>query len=199
MRPLHIAIPILATTAALAQTQLQPPSKPPQQFQVPDTFQIERPSRIRFLFLPDCPVSLWAQQRGVGETLWTISQEDAPKPNDKALAKVGEVGVHVELSALNQANIRQVELAVFYVPSGRRFLPASQTFAETTYRRKVFTLSTGDVSTFKLSGNLLVGAAAGILRVHVTSIQYTDGTSWHELPNRGCSVEPNRFLPVAAR
>jgi hypothetical protein len=51
-----------------------------------------------------------------------------------------------------------------------------------------------------LSGDLhLIGQAAGVTRVALLGIDYSDGTSWHAKNSYSCSIEPSHFMPVAAK
>jgi hypothetical protein len=65
--------------------------------------------------------------------------------------------------------------------------------------KKIFHLAASGDASFDLAGDLLVGPAASITRVHLLRIDYTDGTSWQPSGSAVCSVEPNRFIPVGDR
>jgi hypothetical protein len=141
---------------------------------------------------------MFAQRRDSGQTLWTTSFEDENKPQKVKPLQPGNTGVHVELDSHDKAVIRQVELAVYFVAPGTRALPVASTGAPADLR-KTFNLSADNGASLKLRADLLVGPAGGITRVHVLSIDYTDGTSWHAKSDSACSVEPSRFILVNAR
>lgn len=199
MRFSFLTIPLLFATAYLGPTAAWAQLQPTQQIAVRTVDPTEKPAQIMSVIpSKNCPIDMRAQQRGVGQTLWAISLEDAQKSNSKILARPGGMGVHVELNAFNPLTIHRVELAVEYMAPGNRALPVDGR-SDTINLRKTFILVGEGGSVSQLTGDLLVGAAAGIMRVHLISVDYTNGTSWHELPNRGCSIEPNRFLRVATR
>jgi hypothetical protein len=173
MRSVFLMLPLLASSAGFAQTLPQAP---------------------KVLF--GCPVGMTAQQSGIGQTLWTIALEDqnkAPKQTD-----TGGMGVHVELKGRNASTIKQVELAVHYLPAGMRFLPVETTSAPDDHS-KTFDLSAENGASLKLAGDLLVGSAASILRVDLLRVDYADGTSWHNTGKGSyCSAEPSRVVRITA-
>jgi hypothetical protein len=50
-----------------------------------------------------------------------------------------------------------------------------------------------------VNGDLMVGPAATITRVHLISATFADGSVWHAANANACSIEPNRVLPVDAK
>ena len=173
MRSVFLMLPLLASSIGFAQTHPQAPT----------------------ILLGGCPVGITAQQSGIGQTLWTISLEDqnkTPKQTD-----TGGMGVHVELKGRNASTIKQVELAVHYLPAGTRFLPV-ETASVPDDRSKTFDLSSESGASLRLAGDLLVGHAASILRVDLLRVDYTDGTSWHTTGSSYCSVKPSPFVRIAA-
>jgi len=181
MRSAFLMVPLLAASTGFAQTlpqaaPIQPQSQPT----------IVAADGIH------CPVGMKAQQSGVGQTLWTIALEDQSKTQSHT---EGGMGVHVDLRAMNGSTIKQVELAVHYLPVGTRFLPL-ETSSTPDDIKKTFNLSANDGASLKLAGDLLVGHAASILRVDLLSINYTDGTNWHTGKGNYCSAEPSRIVLV---
>lgn len=155
-----------------------------------------------------CPVGMAAQQASLGQTMWTISLEDTRQPRNEAAVRASNSGVHVELTAANGKPIHQVELAVYFLAPGTRLLlvapPSGQPDGQSASHgasdlQKTFHLAASGNASFDLAGDLLIGPAASITRVHLLRIDYTDGTSWQPSGSGVCSVEPNRFIPVGDR
>ena len=184
MRSVFLMLPLLAASAGFAQTQPQPPVI---QFG-PPVIVINNANGI------GCPVGMNVQQKGVGQTLWTIALED----QNKTPRQINPgMGVHIELMGRNASTIKQVELAVHYLPAGTRFLPV-ETASVPDDRSKTFDLSSESGASLRLAGDLLVGHAASILRVDLLRVDYTDGTSWHTTGSSYCSVKPSPFVRIAA-
>jgi hypothetical protein len=185
MRPTLFALPLLAATVAFGQTQQSTPA--------PIVAPIN-PSNIQ----GKCPVGMAAQRSGTGQTLWAIALEDSGNQKNEAAARAANSGVHVELNTRNKSAIRQVELTVDFIAPGTFFLPVAETTTP-IQQKKTFHLSAQDGASRKLVGDLLIGPAAGITRVHLLSIAYANGSNWAASANNACSVEPNGFIRVAAR
>jgi len=149
---------------------------------------------------PGCPVGMSARQKGAGQTLWTIALEDQGDPARVTNAKRGGMGVAVELKAEKDHGIREATFEVSYLLPGARALlvdrPGLPKGAE--LKKKTFSLSAGDEGTLKLVGDLLVGRAAMIDRVHLVSLGYADGSQWHARNAGSCSIEPSRMVLVDA-
>ena len=144
-----------------------------------------------------CPGQLTAQQqaKGAGMTVWTMAQGDPNGLND--LNKPG-LGVRVGFQG-GKAPIRSLELQVSYLPPGLRYIPTDQRQAVKDMREsdKTFVLQEKDVT--QVAGDLLVGPAATITRVHLMSVTYADGSVWHPSSADACSVVPNRVMEVATK
>jgi hypothetical protein len=157
---------------------------------------IAQTALVHTFFVPiatsGCPVHLFAHQQGDPATVWTTSLEDArnAEPNFQ------HSGLHVDLNAANKA-IKQVELAVSFLPPGTRVLPiAGQYRAERTpapEARKTFTVAAENSASLQLAADLLIGPAAAITRVKLLRVDYADGTAWQA---NTCSVEPSRLLRI---
>ena len=147
-----------------------------------------------------CPVGMAARQKGAGQTLWTIALEDQRDAVRAANAKRGGMGVAVELKAEKEHGIREAVFEVSYLlPEARAMLidrPGLPKGAE--LKKKTFSLSADDAGTLKLVGDLLVGRAAMIDRVHLVSLSYADGGQWHARNAGSCTIEPSRVVLVDA-
>lgn len=168
MRPSFLAVPLLAALSIHAQ---QLSTSHTQVIAATDS---------------DCPVALHAQRRGPGQTVWTISQEDAATYS----LKPDNSGVHVDLNASNP--LRHAELAVFYLPPGARYLPIT---TSTPDQKKTFHLNAKD-GVAALTADLLVGPTAGITRVHVLNLEFANGATWTAPNSTTCTIEPSGLLPV---
>ena len=186
MRLMLFALPFLAATSVFAQTQTET--------QLQTALELQKTIVIQ----NSCPVGMFAQRRDSGQTLWITSFEDGHQSQKINPLKPGNTGVHVFLSSHDKATIRQVEIAVYYVAPGVRALPVAA-HGTPPDLSKTFSLSAENGASLKLTGDLLVGPAAGITRIHLLSIDYADGTSWRPAGESACSVEPSRFLLVNHR
>jgi hypothetical protein len=186
MRLTLFALPLLAATSVFAQTQ--------EETQLQTALELQK----NIVIQNSCPVGMFAQRRDSGQTLWITSFEDEHQPQKINPLKPGNTGVHVFLSSHGKATIRQVEIAVYYVAPGTRVLPVGSDNTPPD-PRKTFNLSAENGASLKLAGDLLLGPVAGITRVHLLSIDYTDGTSWHAPRESACSIEPSRLLLVNGR
>jgi hypothetical protein len=191
MRLAFLAMPLLTATAALGQAQTTTLNVPP-----PQDGSTTSPAHITVT--GSCPVGMFAERHDTGQALWITAFEDERQPQKLNPLKPGNTGVHVSLSSHGTATIRQVEIAVYYVAPGVRALPVA---ADGTApdRSKTFHLSAENGAALQLAGDLLVGPAAGITRIHLLSIDYANGTSWRPAGESACSVEPSRFLLVNHR
>jgi hypothetical protein len=150
------------------------------------------PSRV---FVPGggCPGVLSARRQSPGGTMWTVSREDSASGEAKA-KRAGE-GVHVELKSADGV-LRELELSVSYIAPGARVMTVGAPDKK-DLRQKTFKLSADEQT--DVIGDLLVGPAFEITRVHLTSATFADGHVWHALSENFCSVEPSRFMPVGAK
>jgi len=186
MRPTILTLALLATATTFAQTASTPPTNNTQ------IIQLGAPAG-------NCPVGLFAQRQSSGQTIWTISAEDARIPAKEKSARTANSGVNVVISAGNTTSIiTQAELAVTYLPPGPRTVPIATGNAPTNRpAKKNFTL-TSEAGTLKLTGNLLVGPVFNITHVSLLSLNYADGTTWHAPNPTACTVEPSGFMLVTA-
>ena len=148
-----------------------------------------------------CPVGITARQQGSPAAIWTTSLEDSHKSSDDL--KALHSGVHVDLNAPHK-EIKQAELAVFFLPAGARALPvtASQFAPSSTpapETHKNFSLVAGKTASSQLDGDLLLGPVASITHISLMHVIYTDGTEWKAHSSHTCRVEPSMFMPVQAK
>lgn len=147
-----------------------------------------------------CPGELLARQQATnGQMLWATALEDR---SDSALAsRPRGLGVHVEFEHA-ASPVKALELRVSYLPIGLRLMPVTPRMINTVAaqpqeRAKTFHL-VREAAT-RIGGDLLVGPAATITRVHLISATYADGSVWRAPTEDACSVVPNRTMLVAAR
>lgn len=142
-----------------------------------------------------CPGQLTAQQKASGgQTVWTTSQNSWNAQSDG-----NKPGLGVRVAFQGAKTIRSLELRVSYLPPGLRFIPTDvkQTAMDMRESDKTFVLQEKDG--LRVVGDLLVGPAATITRVHLMSVTYADGSVWHPSNDEQCSVVPNRVMEVAAK
>ena len=140
---------------------------------------------------PVCPGTLTARHQGGPVVHWTLAREDQYKPDAKAS---GHAGLHVALASPKA--VRQIELAVEFVPPGARVSPVD--LAKPHKQREqssTFDLSSPDGAK-TVAGDLLLGPVFKIKRVRLLRVQYADGSSWQ---SPSCSVVPSLYMPVAAK
>lgn len=144
-----------------------------------------------------CPGWLRADQHVVGgqRTMWTIAVEEKDR---HPLAVLGTMGVHVVFGAM-EARTRSLELSVSYLPAGAREMRVSPEAdgKGAQVRNKSYVLTGDDKA--RVEGDLLVGAASTVTRVHLVSVTFTDGSVWHAASDGACSVEPKRVLSVEGK
>ena len=140
-----------------------------------------------------CPGGLRVRHQPMGgATVWTVAQEDKDQGRHATEAK--GPGVHVEFDTTKR--VRMLELSVSYRPAGARVMPAEPgTSAKES--KKTFVLQ--QEPSLSVDGDLLVGRAATITRVHLVSATYGDGTVWHATSEDECSVPPSLFMLVEAK
>jgi hypothetical protein len=141
----------------------------------------------------NCPGVLSARRQSAGGTVWTVAREDSARPGIRGQA--GNAGVHVALKSARGA-LREVELSVSYLAPGARVMPVGAA-APKDVLKKTFELSAdGETS---VDGDLLVGPAFNITRVHLLSATFANGSVWRAPSEDACSVAPDRFLPVGTK
>lgn len=159
---------------------------------------IPGPSPAYVILGAGCPGQLQARQQATGgATVWTAALEDQ---NDNApwIASQTGLGIHVEFAALKTA-VKALELRVSYLPAGLRRLPVAPTLTTTAVspqeRAKTFNLDRE--AALRIGGDLLIGPAAKISRVHLVSATFADGTIWRAPNDDACTIEPSRVMLVA--
>lgn len=141
-----------------------------------------------------CPGRLWANQHVVGgqRTIWTTSLEEKDK---HPLAVLGTMGVHVVFQGA-ETRPRTLELSVSYLPAGSRQARAADGKGPQELKKNY---ALGGDGKLRVEGDLLVGAASTVTRVHLLSATFADGSVWHASSEGACSVEPNRVLSVEGK
>lgn len=142
-----------------------------------------------------CPVGFSARQQGSTGAVWTISLEDA-RTSYPAVRERGGAGVHVELAS-NKKSIDSVRLLVHYLEPGARAVPLNG--AGRRELTKTFEVNARDGDSLRLGADLLVGAAAGIVRVDLERIAYSDGKVWEPAAPGACTARPSLYVPVVVR
>jgi hypothetical protein len=145
-----------------------------------------------------CPGQLQARQQAAGgATVWTTALEDQ---KDGADSKPNGLGVHVEFQGVKTA-IKTLDLRVSYEPIGLKRMPVTpgtNGFAGSTPElEKNFNLDRD--ASMRVEGDLLVGPAATITRVHLMSATFADGSVWHAPTQNACSVVPSRVVLVKTK
>jgi hypothetical protein len=69
--------------------------------------------------------------------------------------------------------------------------------AQPQERAKTFNLDRE--AAMRIGGDLLVGPAATITRVHLVSATFADGSVWHAPSDDACTVVPSRRMLVASK
>jgi hypothetical protein len=190
---------VFAATAGLAQTtSAAPPAPTAIQGPPPSVVAGELAARQKeivsaYLLATSCPVGIKAQQEGSAQREWTISLEDAGQAARESESRSS--GVHVELNAPKDKTLSQVELAVYFKAPVSGVLPVAGA-SSAPDQKKTFDLSAGDDPARTLSGSLLVGPAAGVTRVHLLSITYSDGTEWRATSGTNCNAYVSHFVLV---
>jgi hypothetical protein len=143
-----------------------------------------------------CPGDLQARQQATGgATVWTTALEDEHG------ARPSGLGVHVVFVGEKTA-VKALELRVSYLPLGLRRMLVSPTVAnvvEASPQERAKTFDLDREAAMRIGGNLLVGPAATITRVHLVSLTYADGSMWHASSDDQCSIVPNRVMEVATK
>lgn len=145
-----------------------------------------------------CPGMLTARQQATGGAeIWTTGMGD----QSAASATPRGLGIHVEFDGVRTA-VKEIELRVSYLPLGLHVMqvgPATTHSVATQPRERAKTFNLDRVAAMRVAGDLLVGPAATITRVHLVSVTFADGHVWHAPSEDTCTVVPNRVMLVAGR
>jgi hypothetical protein len=147
-----------------------------------------------------CPGQLMArQQASGGATVWTTAYEDRGDKADWIVRPRG-LGIHVEFAG-SKTPVKALELRVSYLPLGLRSMPAANLTngVERAPQEKAKTFDLDREAAMRVGGDLLVGPAATITRVHLMSATFADGSVWHASSADACSVVPSKFMLVEAK
>jgi hypothetical protein len=142
--------------------------------------------------------------------IWTGALEDRGRSQESdgaARGKFGGLGIQVEFESAN-VPVHALELRVSYLPQqlrylpvdpkGSQFMPAGPKGAKDMREsRKTFDLA--EQAAMHVDGNLWVGPASTIKRVHLLSVTYANGSVWRAPSEDACSVEPDGLLLVGAK
>lgn len=144
-----------------------------------------------------CPGMLTAQQQATGGAeVWTTAMGDARPP----WARPQGLGIHVEFEGRN--TVKSLELQVSYLPLGLHAMLVAPSMTDTATgppRERVKTFNVDREAATRIIGDLLVGPAATITRVHLVSAKFADGTVWRASSEEACTVVPSRIMQVARR
>ena len=140
-----------------------------------------------------CPGWMRADQHTIGgqRTLWTTSFEDKDKKGTW-WPVLGTLGVHVEFQG-TETRARSLEFSVSYLPAGVREVSGAGAKGAQEMK-KTYALTGGDKA--RVEGDLLVGPASTVTRVHLVSATFADGSEWHAASEDACSVQPMRVMAV---
>jgi len=141
-----------------------------------------------------CPGAFRANQHEVGgaRTVWTVAREDKNK-KDKWWPASGSMGVHVVLQTARMP-LQTLEISVSYLPPGVRITPAGPEANGVQELKKNYTLTVHDKVV--VEGDLLVGPASTVTRVHLVSATFADESEWHAASEDACRVQPDRVIAV---
>jgi hypothetical protein len=70
---------------------------------------------------------------------------------------------------------------------------------ERSPQEKAKTFNLDREAAMRVGGDLLVGPAATITRVHLMSATFADGSVWHASSEDACSIVPSKFMLVEAK
>jgi hypothetical protein len=194
MRPVFLTLLLLGATTAFAQT-----GKTNDQAQEETRLQDQLREAIRLQQELGCPVGITVHRQGSPAAIWTTSLEDANRPAGELKAQ--RSGVHVNLNA-SQKEIKQAELAVFFLPSGTRtLLVKGSQFASSpapSETSKNFSLAAGSAS-HRLDADLLLGPVSSITHISLMHVIYTDGSEWTAHNSASCSRKLSLYMPVGTK
>jgi hypothetical protein len=164
-----ISVLLLASTAALAQTN-----------QTPATYTIPATNQ-------DCPVGFYAS-RQAGLQVTTASEA-------KTLGN-GQ-GLHLTLNHLAKPDIQRIEVTVYATSVKLRSLPLDTRSDDTISKTFELTRQTGAESLQE--ADIWMHEVGSILSADLISITFTDGSTWHAKPNLTCRTIPSNFVLVTSR
>lgn len=146
----------------------------------------------------ECPGALQARQQATGGAeVWTTAMGD----ERARWARPQGLGIHVDFQAAN-TEVNALELRVSYLPLGLHAMLVAPTVTNTATgspRERAKTFNLDRVAAMRIGGDLLVGPAATITRVHLVSVTFADGTVWRAPSEDACTVVPTRIMLVAAK
>ena len=144
----------------------------------------------------ECPGQLTAQRQAKGvETVWTVAQEDEGAKNQ---TNKSGLGVRVAFQGV-KTPMHSLELRVSYLPQGLRLMPVDPKQEAKDMRESDKTFVLQQKAAMHVVGDLLVGPAATITRVHLMSVTYADGSVWRAPSADACSVVPSGYMLVEAK
>jgi hypothetical protein len=108
------------------------------------------------------------------------------------------MGVHVAFAS-PKTQVASLELSVSYLPPGLRVMPIDAKLGAKDMREDSKTFVLKQEAAMHVKGDLMVGPAATITRVHLISATFADGSVWHAANEGTCTIEPNRVLLVDAK
>jgi hypothetical protein len=164
-----ITVLILASTAALAQTN-----------QAPATYTVPVPST-------GCPVGFYAS-RQAGLQVTTASE---------AKTQGNGQGLHLTLNHLAKPDIQKIEVTVYATSLKPRSLPLDTRSDDTI--SKTFELSRQTGADSLQEADIRMQEVGSIRSADLISITFTNGTTWHATPNLTCTAVPSNFLLVTSR
>ena len=164
-----ITVLILASTAALAQTN-----------QTPATYTVPAAST-------GCPVGFYASRQA--DLQVTTASEAKTQGNGQ--------GLHLTLNHLAKPDIQKIEVTVYAASLKLRALPLDTRSDDTISKTFELTRQTGTESLQE--ADVWMHEVGSIRSADLISISYTDGTTWHATPNLTCRAVPSNFVLVTSR
>ena len=150
----------------------------------------------------NCPVSMYAQQKGMSD-LMKVRRGDSQNPQQ--LARPGQ-RIRLELTGPNE---------------GQKVISAKVTVKGTSPRSRAVDTSMNSANSSNTSGNadkvktlevrftpqqenrsaanLVLGGFTSISSISLTSIRYSDGTTWTPLLNSSCRTAPDPLVLIGGR
>lgn len=149
-----------------------------------------------------CPGQLAARQQATGgSTVWTTAYEDRGEIRPIWTVRPEGLGIHVEFASAKTA-VKDLELRVSYLPLRLRSVPLGAQLtdgADKSPQEKEKRFNLSREAAIRIGGDLLVGPAATITRVHLLSATFADGSVWHAPSDDACSIVPSKFMLVEAK
>ena len=148
-----------------------------------------------------CPGAFQARQQAAGgAAVWTTALEDE---HDKAAwtARPSGLGIHVDFTGA-KSPVKALEVRVSYLPLKLRLMPAgpeTKAVVEESAQERAKTFNLDRTAAMRIGGDLLVGPAATITRVHLMSATFADGSVWRASSEDQCSIVPSKFMLVEAK